>query len=304
MTLPSTVADLPSRERRLRGFSRWSWAAFGRRLRGPADPKTEEGLAQAHWRLTPDEYRGIQLGSTVLAAVAALVGTMLGLLFAGAHVTPLFSLGLGVGLVGATAASVYVVVGDLPHSRALTRGKEIGRDLPSAVHFIAAMSCADVPVDDTFRELAAQSLYGEVAAEASWIVRDLDLLGADILSALRAAARRSPSAPLTEFLQGVVTTAESGGDLRSYFLAQADRFERERSVRARSEIERLGTYAEAYVTVAVAFPLFLLVMLAIFTLIEGSAGGLLLFVWVTALGIIPAAEIAFAFVFRSLAEDR
>ncbi len=288
---------------RLDPFSRWSWRTFGRRARALPDPKLEEDLGRAHWRFTPEEYRAVAIGATVVAAAGALLGALAVLFFArNALGAPLSSL-LAIALVLGVPASVYAVVRDLPNSRALSRRTAISRELPAALHFVAVMSCADVPVDEIFRELAAQPLYGEVCAEAAWIVRDIDLLGVDVLSALGTAARRSPSAPCAEFLQGIVTTAESGGDLHSYFLAQADRLERERSVKARGEIDRLGTYAEAYVTIAVAFPLFLLVLLSVFTLIAGGAEGLLGYIWLTALLLIPAVEIAFGLLFRSVGAD-
>ena len=53
---------------------------------------------------------------------------------------------------------------------------------------------------------------------------------------------------------------------------------------------------------AVAFPLFLLVLLTVFTLIEGTSSGLVVLVWLTAVVLIPAAEAAFALIFQSYRE--
>jgi flagellar protein FlaJ len=209
---------------------------------------------------------------------------------------------LGGAIIVAGTAGFYATFSLLPSSRAGERGRAIDLSLGPAMNFVAALSCAEVPVDAIFRELADQEPYGEVAAEAAWIVRDCDGLGVDILSAIRAEARRSPSVRFQEFLQGVVTTAESGGELRPYFLAQAERFEREGTALVQGQLERLGIFAEAYVAVAVAFPLFLLVLLTVFTLIEGTSSGLVLLVWLTALVIIPAAEIGFAAIFRTYRE--
>ena len=292
----------PSAAPRLNAFERWAWAAFGPHLRPSNDARLGEALLRAHWRATAEEFRATRLG------IAAVTGAVLTALTFGVLLLPRGTFGsaidlpvaLVVGVVGALGA--YAVVSLLPSSRAGDRGRAIDRSLGNAMNFLAALSCADLPVDALFRELADQGLYGEVAAEAAWIVRDCDLLGLDILSALRAGARRSPSVRWQEFLQGVVTTAESGGELRPYLLAQAERFERMEGVVARGQLERLGVLAEAYVAVAVAFPLFLLVLLTVFTLIEGSSSRLILFVWLTALLVIPAAELGFAAVFQSYRE--
>ncbi len=286
---------------RLTVFDRWAWKIFGRKEEDAG--AAYDALTRAHWLRTPGEFRAYALLLTVVIslAAAAVAGVVADLLFR--WMSPLGIVGVALGCAGVAGGLGYAFVSDLPNSRALARRQGIDRHLPRALGFVAAMSCADVPLDEIFRDLAGQAIYGEVANEAAWIVRDTDLLGQDILSAVRAAVRRSPSPGWEEFLQGLVTTAESGGDLRSYFLAQADRYERDGAVRVQSQLERLGTYAEAYVTVAVAFPLFLLVILTVFTLIEGTADHLLTLVWLTALGIIPAAEIAFGVLFRRLGED-
>ena len=249
-------------------------------------------------RRTPEEYRASVLLLTVVGAAATGIASGLIAGVALRSFEPFAAIAVGLGATGIAGGFTYVVASELPGARSTARGQEIDRHLPRALGFVAAMSCADVPLDEIFRELSHQSIYGEVANESAWIVRDTDLLGQDILSAVRGAARQSPSAAWQEFLQGLVTTSESGGDLRSYFLAQADRYERDGAARLQGELERLGTYAEAYVTVAVAFPLFLLVILTVFTLIEGTANHLLTFVWLTALGIVPTAEIAFGLLFR------
>src|SRR5207249_7222594 len=130
---------------------------------------------------------------------------------------------------------------------------------------------ADVPVDVIFKELSRQTVYGEVAKEAEWITRDTELLGVDILTAIRRGAGRSPSPKMQALLQGVVTTSTSGGQLKTYFLLKAEQYEKEDKLEMRKKMETLGMLSEAFVTVVVAFPLFLVVIMAIMALI--SKGG-------------------------------
>lgn len=288
---------------RLNIFERWAWAAFGRRMKDTPSVRLADDLQRARWRITPEEFRATGVAVTVVAALALVVVALaLDLVLLPASLGVLPRLLVGVTLVLGGTAGAYATFSVLPSSRSADRGRAIDRSLGPALNFVAALSCADVPVDTIFRELAEQELYGVVATEAAWIVRDCDALGLDILSALRSEARSSHSTRFQEFLQGVVTTAESGGELRPYFLGQAERFEREGSVVAQGQLERLGVFAEAYVAVAVAFPLFLLVLLTVFTLIEGTSTGLVLLVWVTALIVIPAAELGFAAIFRTYRE--
>lgn len=288
---------------RLTPFERWAWSRFGRWSGGAVGPRLSDDLVRAQWRITPEEFIASRWAVTALSAavfIAASLGLVVG--FGGAVAArPVLALAVLAVPLGGTA-SAYLAYSALPSARAAARGQEIDRSLGPALAFVAALSLADVPVEVIFRDLSEQEPYGEVAAEAAWIVRDSETLGVDILSAIRAQARRSPSTRFQEFLQGVVTTAESGGELRPYFLAQADRFERESSAVHQGRLERLGVLAEAYVALAVAFPLFLLVLLTVFTLVEGNSTGLLAAVWFTVLLLIPVAELGFAWVFRSYRE--
>lgn len=288
---------------RLTPFQRWAWRVFGQRAeRAPPDEALDQRLLQAHVGLTGSEYRAFLLAGTLVGAFTSVVlGTLLcGVLFS--RGPPSGAIGLGV-LVGFSGSALsYLTLSFEPARRARERGRAIDRELGSAVNFVSAMSCADVRVDEIFRELAEQPLYGEVAEEAAWIARDTDLLGSDVLTALREAARCSPSRRWEEFLQGVVATAESGGDLKPYFLNKSEQYEREGAISSQQGLERMGIFAEAFVTVAVAFPLFLIVMLAVFSMIDGANPALIVILWATVLGLIPATQLAFGVISHSLSE--
>ena len=163
--------------------------------------------------------------------------------------------------------------------------------------FISAMASANVPVDVIFRELARERIYGEIREEAEWITRDTELLGTDILTALRRGARRTPSTKFQEFLQGVVTTATSGGQMKPYFLMKAEQFEKEDKLEMKKRMESLGLLAESFVTVVVAFPLFLVVIMAIMALIsKGSSGFVVTLLYVIVGLMIPISQFGFIFV--------
>ncbi len=191
-----------------------------------------------------------------------------------------------------------------PRSRAKKRGTKIDKRISGAMSFISAMASADVPVDVIFKELSKQTVYGEVAREAEWITRDTELLGLDILSAIRKAAQRSPSSKFQDFLQGVVTTSTSGGQLKPYFLVKAEQFEKEDRLEMRKKMETLGMLAESFVTVVVAFPLFLVVIMAIMALIsKGSSGSVLVLLYVVVALMIPLSQFGFIFVIWNMEQE-
>jgi len=191
-----------------------------------------------------------------------------------------------------------------PSSMAKKRGHKIDKRISGAMSFISAMASADVPVDVIFKELSKQTIYGEVAREAEWITRDTELLGLDILTAIRKAAQRSPSSKFQDFLQGVVTTSTSGGQLKPYFLVKAEQFEKEDRLEMRKRMETLGMLAESFVTVVVAFPLFLVVIMAIMALIsKGSSGFVVTLLYVVVGLMIPLSQFGFIFVVWNMEQE-
>jgi flagellar protein FlaJ len=295
---------------KLTPYQEFCWRTIGKTVvkRMRPNPRLELALMQAHMRLRPEEYTAYVWMTTLIVGILAAV---VGALFGGVLIA---FLGVGAGMV--TAATVlmvvipavltYVVLSAIPSSRAKTRMRDINKRLGPAMSFISAMASADVNIDVIFKELARQPIYGEIKNEAEWITRDTELLGTDILTAISKAAQRSPSTRFQEFLQGVVTTSTSGGQLKPYFLQKADQFEKEYKLEIKSQLETLGLMAETFVTVVVAFPLFLVVIMAIMAIVPGAGGNtdmtILLLYLVVGL-MIPFSQFGFIFFIWNMTKE-
>lgn len=287
----------------LTGFERWAWRTFRDRVgRTPVDPTLDENLTKAHMRIRPDEYTAVVLAATlVVGVVLAVVGVVVGYLFY-----------LGIGPLGLVFGPLIAVVGifgvnaalkSRPGGVAKSRGRDIDKRISSAMSFVSAMASADVNLDAIFRELAQQKIYGQIAEEAAWITRDTELLGVDILTAVRNGASRTPSKRFQDFLQGVVTTATSGGQLKPYFLVKAEQYETENKLEQLQRVETMGLLAETFVTVVVAFPLFLVIIIAIFAIVGGGGAFLVEILWAIVALMIPLSQVGFIFFMYTLAQE-
>lgn len=274
-----------------------AWRVFKDRARrsDAINPTLEDDLLRAHIRIRADEYTAYVLFLTwfillpVGIVLAGVVYLVLGVLA---------GLGILAVALGVVIGIVVVVMGNLalksaPSTQARSRGKKIDLKISSAMSFISAMASADVNIDAIFKELSKQKIYGQVAEEAAWITRDTELLGVDILTAIKDGAARTPSKRFQDFLQGVVTTATSGGQLKPYFLLKAEQYERENKLEILKRVETLGLLAEVFVTTVVAFPLFLVIMLSIFAIIGNYGATVITFLWAIVGGFIPMGEIGF-----------
>lgn len=252
-------------------------------------------LQRAHIRKRPDAYLATTLLTTLIVfAAATLLALVIGVLVASGAAVPGSALLYLVPMPFALAAFVYVINLVLPDLRAITRGRDIDAKLPYAINYIATMASAGATPARIFRSLSEQEIYGEVANEAAWIARDMDVLGQDVLSALNAAITRTPSVRFQDFLQGAITTLTTGGDLEDYFTGKADQFILDNRQIQDQFLESLGVLAEAFVVVVVAAPLFLLVLLSAMGSLGGDPADMLQIGYILILVLLPLAQLGFA----------
>ena len=189
---------------------------------------------------------------------------------------------------------------------AKTRSVALEKYLPYAASYTAAMSAANATPQKMFRSLAMnEDIYGPMAYDASMIYRDITLLGFDLLTAIKMSVGRAASPWLTEFFQGMVGTLTSGGNLKLYFLNRAEFYMRENRIRLQVFLETLAMLAESYVVVAVAMPLFLIVMLVIMFWVSGSGSQMSeSFLYTIIMGVIPAIHVAYALLVWTMSKEQ
>ena len=294
---------------RLTSFQDLSWRTMGRLAKQKVGDQQglDENLLRAQMKIRPEEYLAYVYMATLVATIvgvviAVVVGViLLNVIFDVGIVITLIVAGLSIGLLPLMA---YFLMMGSPGSKAKSRSRDIDKRVGAAMSFISAMASADVNIDVIFKELSRQTVYGEIAKEAAWITRDTELLGLDILTAIKKAAKRSPSAKFQDFLQGVITTSTSGGQLKPYFLLKAEEFQKENKLAMKSQMETLGMLAESFVTVVVAFPLFLVLIMAIMAIVGGGdPETMITLLWLIVAMMIPVSQGGFIFVIWNMAKE-
>ena len=249
------------------------FGSFARKRLSPE--KYEDSLRKAQMTIRAEAFLAEQLAT----ALFVFFGFMLFVAFAQILIIPRIAPQLPIlGRIGPLLwfipvlfAGIFWLLGVTnPASKAKKRSKDINLRLPYALNYVAAMASAGVIPTEIFQSLSKQKIYGDVAREAAWIYKDIQIHGKDIVTALRRAIDRTPSVKFQEFLQGAITTITSGGDLKEYFQQKAQRYQWENRQEQKAFIDTMGLMAETYVTVAVAGPLFMMVMMAIIAIISGG----------------------------------
>jgi len=282
----------------LNAYQRIAFRIFGKiASRNKNISKMGDDLLKAHMMIRPQEYIAYVYFLTLISFLGILAIFIFLLLLGNIFLTL-----MGLIALILVPSIIYIIMMGNPASVAKTRGKKIDGKLPATMNFISALASADVNVDMIFKELARRPEYKEVAKEAEWITRDTELLGKDILTALRDAAKRSPSQKWSEFLQGVVTTSTSGGRLKPYFIAKGEEYENELRLQMKRTMETLSLFAESFVTVGVAFPLFLIIIVAIMALISPTPGMSMMLLYFVVFIMLPVLVILFAWIIKSTSE--
>jgi flagellar protein FlaJ len=188
-----------------------------------------------------------------------------------------------------------------PSISAWERKGKIDMNLPYAISYISAMASIGVYPFAIFKKLAgAEETYGEVSRELKLLVRDVELLGFDFITALKKLVATTPSSNMRAFLQGAVTTTLSGGDMGGYFVKTAQEYMAERRKRYQDFIQTLELFAEFYVIGVVAAPLLLVVVLSILVFLGGaSLEGLSAIIYL----VIPLGSASFIFLVSTVSMD-
>jgi flagellar protein FlaJ len=174
---------------------------------------------------------------------------------------------IGVGLGLATYAARWWWPGHV----ASNRGRRIEASLPRTISFVYALSRSGMTFPKVMRILAEnRAVYGDSADEFGVAVREMDVLGKDLLSSVKTMSARSPSEQFREFSGNLASVLQSGRNLSNFLREQYERYREEAEAQQEQLLELMATLAEVYVTMLVAGPLFLITILVIMGLFFGG----------------------------------
>ena len=193
-----------------------------------------------------------------------------------------------------SASIAFAATYSYPSLKASTFATRIEDDLPYAISHMAVMATAGATPEEIIRSVA--SIPKDAVAEfMSDVVRDIDLLGMDIVTALEAAKERSPSRTLEEFLSELSAIIRSGGDVRDFLISYGRSLLSSKAIEAKEFSETLSTLAEVFIILMVVFPLLLIIMFSIMALLGGTIAGISIdtVMMIMTYIVVPAIGIAF-----------
>jgi flagellar protein FlaJ len=214
------------------------------------------------------QYMGLMTLASLISGVAAFSVSLFILYFSFQLVPSLvFSVIIGLLVYLVSVATCYVY----PMLQISSRGRKIDANLPLIANFMSVLASSGMPPERIVRSLANVGDEFSVGEEARRIIADVELMGLDLKVALRNASLHSSSKKFGSMLDGVVTTSHMGGDLACYLRDEADKYKKARAQTMKGFLESLSTIAEAYISLLIALPLALIVMLSVMSFVGGGA---------------------------------
>jgi flagellar protein FlaJ len=219
-------------------------------------------------------YVSLTIFATVLVCTAALA-LIPCLLFLAFNLPLLPSVLFGVG--GSLFAFAFSTLAfyAYPIYRADTLKRALEDELPFTTGYMAILASAGVSPEKMFYSLSNLPVPLAVTPEAKDVIRDVNLFGSDIISALEETSERTPSQRFRETIEGLITTIHSGGNLAAYLREKSKEYMRLKRISLKKYSDDLSMLSEIYVTLLLTGPLFLVIMLVVMAMLGGGGFGIL-----------------------------
>ncbi|WP_292370391.1 type II secretion system F family protein [Methanoregula sp. UBA64] len=252
-------------------------------------------LVSARFGVTLEQYLWKSLRIAVLSGVFfGILGYLLGRFFAiqvasgkgiynvlGLRIPDNFSFLYGILAIEIAGAAVAFFVGAYiiwallmrwPAVEKKNRVVRINLTLHNAVAYMYAMRKGGSQLTTIFTAISEHArIYGEVALEFRQVVRDVDYFGSDVISAIRHLGETTPSEKLKDFIEDLISVIESGGNMTEFLGNRVRLYQEQARFEQKQFLTILSMVAESYVTLFVAGPLFLIIIMVVMGMMGGAA---------------------------------
>ncbi len=227
-------------------------------------------LIKSNLRIHPRSYISIMFFSVLVVFVLSFLLSIFLLFFSVSPIPPFIK--SYDGALGPRAAKVFWSVIVLPIATFVfmffypsmerkTLEIKIDNELPFAAINMSAISGSLIDPTDIFKIIASTKEYPSLEKEFNKIINQVNVLGYDLVSALRNSAINSPSKKLADLLNGIATTITSGGSLPEFFEKRAQTLLFEYRLEREKYTKSAETFMDIYISVVIAAPMVLMLLL-------------------------------------------
>lgn len=273
--MPYTKKETKIKEKQVSGIYAKGYRLLGKRLTNVFDRLStlENKLEKAG---IPVPYQAYISGIILISLIAGVVGLGAGIVISFlVNLQPVeFRFFLPFFIAVAACQATFAIMYIMPGFSISSRKKKFSEEMPYFMGYMATLASSGLTLEGIFKAITRENTNEEIVLSARTLVRDIDMFGMDVITAIRELIRRSPSEPWSELLEGLIATVQTGGKLKDYFIATAKVQMEEKKFLLKKMTSSLGVIAEMYTILLVVFPLMTIIMLAIMALMSTGGGGL------------------------------
>lgn len=234
----------------------------------------DTNLEKSNIKINFKAYVSLTILSSLMASISTLI--LAPIIFHFLLGMPMLSallFGLGISMLSGACTIIGFYL--YPIYKADNLKRKLEDELPFTTGYMTVLAGSGVTPEKIFLSIARMDVPLAITEESRRIVRDVELFGTDIISALERASKRSPSEKFKNFLEGFIATIHSGGNLVSYLTERSRQYMELKKVALKKFADTLSILSEFYVAVLVAGPLLFVVMLSVMSMLGGGGMGIL-----------------------------
>ncbi|RLJ01912.1 MAG: hypothetical protein DRP10_02825 [Candidatus Aenigmatarchaeota archaeon] len=251
----------------------------------------EEDLKKSGMKYTLEEYLSLAIFISLIVFVVEIPIITLILSF---FIHVVFAIPLSFIFSGIGAALIFFLFTTYPRAQVSDLASKIDKGLPFSVSYMTAAASSDAPPISVFKSITKLDEYPELKEQAQNLIRDVEGLGMDILSALRREAKRTPSKEFKDLLLGMEATISSGADLTLFLNNKSISLFNDYQRKIKSYANLLSMIIEMYITVMIVGPIFFTILSSVMGMMGGVENILAMQVLISFI-LMPAISVALAF---------
>lgn len=257
-------------QRFLAAYRLAAYRTLGRRLEKDR-PKLRAQLVQAGLRTSPAMFLAMMVGAAAAACVGFFLLGLLVLVLPNPGLLPV-AITVAVALLAAALTPMGFTLA--VNSRIQNRRMAVDKELPFTLSELSVLASIGLAPIVLMRRMAARPHDPAMTAEFRKVVARVDTEGRDLVTALAETARESPSDALRSCFWDLANLIHQGGDLEAFLRSQTDNVLETLRADQKSFTDRLGTFADMYITIVLLGVMFLAVAAFLIDAFRTTAGGL------------------------------
>ena len=153
--------------------------------------------------------------------------------------------------------------------------RELDDELPFTSGYMAILASAGVSPEKIFYSLSNLDVPLAASTEAKEVIKNINLFGLDVISALEKASRRTPSEKFRDTIEGIIATIHTGGNLGAFLREKFKTAMKLKKLNLKKYSDNLSVLSEVYVALLLTGPLLLVIMVSVMSVLGGGGLGLL-----------------------------